>query len=389
MHNSLDYHANKSIIVNMKRHCREIIKRDLGKKMVFLTGPRQVGKTYLAKDIACDYRVAQYLNYDNIHDQKIMHEQSWRLDADLIILDEIHKMKDWKVYLKGVYDGKPEGQALLVTGSARMDTFRQSGESLAGRYFHHRLYPLSVSELSTQMSPAEALAKLNALGGFPEPFLSGQETEAARWRSQYYTDLVREDILDFGRLHEIRAMRMLLEMLRVRVGSRLSYTSLAEDLKIAPNTVRKYIEILESLYVVFMVHPYHRNISRAIQKEPKLYFFDSGFVQNEAARLENTVAVCLKKHVDCLADAGRTLSLSYLRTKEKKEVDFAIVENGELKTMLEIKTSDSVISAPLRYFKDRIDGVDAFQLVQLLRQPVSKDGISVVNAAEWLAGLEA
>ena len=373
----------------VKRRNQDLIESDLRKKMVFITGPRQVGKTYLAKQIAKNFENPQYLNYDNIHDQKIIHNQSWSTASDLLILDEVHKMKSWKSYLKGVFDGKQEGQSILVTGSARLDTFRQSGESLAGRYFHHRLLPLSVRELQDSGSPEEALRQLNLLGGFPEPFLSGDKDEAERWRKQYYTDLVREDILDFSRLHEVRTMRVLLEMLRNRVGSQLSYASLAGDLKIAPNTARKYVEILESLYIVFLVRPFHRNIARAIQKEPKLYFYDSGLVADAGGRLENTVAVCLQKHAHFMSDSGKTVALRYLRTKEKKEVDFVLTRDDNAQTLIEVKTSDSSPSSTLAYFHTRIEDADAVQLVENLRQPQTIKGIQIVHAAQWLANLEA
>ena len=192
----------------MKRYIYQQVLNDLKKKMVFVTGPRQIGKTFLAKQIMKEYRNPQYLNYDNPTDRKILKNMSWKLNADLLVFDEIHKMKGWKTFLKGVYDGRPGNQAILVTGSARMDTFRQSGESLAGRYFHLKLNPLSVKELENLYPPYEAIEKLNRLGGFPEPFLSGSEEEAARWRNQYYTDLVREDILEFGKLTEISNMKM-------------------------------------------------------------------------------------------------------------------------------------------------------------------------------------
>lgn len=212
------------------------------------------------------------------------------------------------MFIKGIYDTRPENQAMMITGSSRLDTYRQSGESLAGRYFHFRLNPISVRELQPSLSPYEALAHLNLLGGFPEPFLSGSETEAARWRNQYYTDLIREDILEFGRLQEIRSMRLLLELLRSRVGSPLSYTSVAGDLQIAPNTVRRYIDILENLYIIFTVRPFHANVARAILKEPKIYFYDSGFIMgDEGVRLENTCAsACLSMFSTCRICLGKT-----------------------------------------------------------------------------------
>ncbi|MEK6557183.1 MAG: ATP-binding protein, partial [Candidatus Margulisiibacteriota bacterium] len=268
----------------MERQLESLILKDLKKKMVFLTGPRQVGKTYLAKEIMTSFASPIYLNYDQVNDARTIQSQSWPLTADILVFDEIHKMKNWKNYLKGVFDTRQPNQAVLVTGSSRMETFRQTGSSLAGRYFHYRLYPFSVKEMKAPSSVNERLEKLNQLGGFPEPLLSDSEQEASRWRNQYATDLIREDILDFSQIHEVRAMRLLLELLRSRVGSSLSYKSLAEDLQISPNTVRKYVSILESLYIVFLITPYHRNIARSILKEPKLYFYDTGMVNGDVGK---------------------------------------------------------------------------------------------------------
>ena len=248
----------------MKRHIQKDITGDLKKKMVFITGPRQVGKTYLAKEIMKGFKKPQYLNFDNLDDARIIMSGSWPQDSDLLVLDEIHKMKSWKKYLKGVFDSKPEGQHILVTGSSRMDTFRQSGESLAGRYFHYRLLPFSVKELDIKGSAYEKLEMIMKLGGFPEPLLSSSEEYAARWRSQYYTDLIREDILEFNRISEIRAMKFLVETLRERVGSPVSYSSLARDLQLSPNSVKKYIDILEALYIVFRVYPFSKKIARSM-----------------------------------------------------------------------------------------------------------------------------
>lgn len=371
----------------MKRYLEDIIARDIRRKMVLIAGPRQVGKTFLAKAIMADFSKPQYLNYDNMNDARIVETQSWSQAADVLVFDEIHKMANWKNFLKGVFDARPQGQSILVTGSARLDTFRQTGESLAGRYFSFHLHPLSPRELAGKMSPQEALARLNLLGGFPEPFLSGSEIEAKRWRNQYFTDLVREDILDFSRIQEVRTMRFLVEMLRSRVGSPLSIAALAEDLKVAPNTVRSYMDILECLHIIFLIRPFHSNIARAIQKEPKLYFYDSGYVEGQAgARLENTVAVCLRKHVDFLKETqGEDISLHYVRTKDKREVDFALVKDGKISTLLEVKQSDDTPAPSLKYFQECLPGSVAFQLVENLRQPRSFGDIHVVNAASWLA----
>ena len=377
-------------IVGMKRYLYSQVLKDI-RKMVFITGPRQVGKTYLSKQIMEEFKNPLYLNYDLMGDREIIHRQSWKLNADLIVFDEIHKMKNWKNFLKGVFDARPEGQALLITGSARLETFRQSGESLAGRYFHLRLYPFSVKELEGSAAPHDALEKLNILGGFPEPFLSGSAEEAARWRNQYYTDLIREDILEFSRIHEIKTMRLLVELLRKRVGSPVSHVSLGEDLQVSPNTVKKYIQILEGLYIVFLVRPYHRQVARSLLKAPKLYFYDSGFVQgDEGVRLENTCAVCLLKYVHYLHDAfGKNVDLQYLRTKDGMEIDFVLTVDDAPEHLIEVKLTDNAPSRSLMNFAARFPQARCVQLVHNLRHEEHRGGVDMVRAGQWLAHLPA
>lgn len=380
----------------MKRYLYSQILKDLKRQMVFITGPRQVGKTYLAKQIMPVFKRPQYLNYDAIEDRRIIQGRTWRINADLVIFDEIHKMKDWKNYLKGIYDSRPENQSILVTGSSRLETYRQSGESLAGRYLHLRLNPLSVRELKDVLQPYEALEKLNKLGGFPEPFLWGVEEDdshseeyAARWRNQYYTDLIREDIVEFSRIHEIRTMKQLVELLRSRVASPLSYKSLAEDLQVSPNTIKKYIQILESLYIIFLVKPYHKNIARSILKEPKLYFYDSGYIKgNEGIRFENTCAISLLKYVQYLYDAsGKDIALNYLRTKDGKEIDFVIVVDNVPEQFIEVKLTENKPSRSLVNFNDRFPNTRSLQLVHNLRQEQHIKGIDIIQAGKWLSEL--
>lgn len=377
----------------MKRYLYDIVLSDLGKKMVVLTGPRQVGKTTLARDLMACYRRPQYLNWDVAEDRRILVGQSWSPRADLLILDEIHKMPNWKGYLKGVFDGRSGGQAILVTGSARMETFRQSGESLAGRYFQARLHPFSVREWVelTDAGPDEALDRLIERGGMPEPFLAEDPVQSGRWRQQYFTDLVREDVLEFSRIQEIKAMRLLVELLRERVGSPLSIASLARDVQLAPNTVAKYLDILEALYIIFLVRPFHRNVARAILKEPKAYFFDTGYVRgDDGVRWENACATMLLKHVHFRQDAlGKQTSLYYLRTKDGTEVDFVLCEDGEPTHLLECKHTDNRPAPSLIKFANLFPNAELIQLVRELRQEEYRRPVSIVKGADWLVGLAA
>lgn len=375
----------------MNRYLDDLVLSDLAGKAVVLTGPRQVGKTTLSRQLMQSFERPQYLNWDVLADRVVLQRQSWNPRAGLLVMDEIHKMPNWKAWLKGVMDGRPSGQALLVTGSARMETFRQAGDSLAGRYFSFRLHPISVHEWCAQrgVTPAIALDHLLERGGFPEPCLAESAIQADRWRAQYFTDLVREDVLEFSRVHEVNTMRLFVELLRERVGSPLSLASIARDLAVAPATLKRYLDILQALFIVFTVHPWHRNVARAILQTPKIYFFDTGLVRGDAGvRLENAVAASLLKQTHFLQDSqGRDVGLHYLRTKDGAEVDFALSEAGELKQLVECKLGDSKPHRALARFAGEFPGVEAVQIVYELRQEEFRNGIAITDAARWLGNL--
>jgi hypothetical protein len=377
----------------MRRSIEPLIQADLPRKLVLLTGPRQVGKTTLARHLGKAAESAVYLNWDVPADRAVLQRQSWPVSSRLLVFDEIHKMVGWKSWLKGVVDGRPAGQQLLVTGSARMETFRQSGDSLAGRYFAYRLHPVSVREWceATQATPQQALDHLLQRGGFPEPCLADDAIQAERWRAQYLTDLVREDVLEFSRVQEIGAMRLFVEVLRDRVGSPLSLASIARDLAISPTTLQRYLDILRALFIVFTVRPWHRNIARALLQSPKVYFFDTGLVRGgDGPRLENAVAAMLLKHVHWLCDArGRQASLHYVRTKDGAEVDFAVAEEGELTQLVECKWADPHPHRALTRFAVDFPQVQAVQIVRELRQEEDLGRVQIRQAAAWLAGLAA
>ena len=376
----------------MQRYLDQRVQADLARKMVFLTGPRQVGKTTLSRQLIAQ-RGGQYLNYDVAADRAIILNQRWSPQAPLLVLDEVHKMPGWQAWLKGVYDGKPPGQQLLVTGSARMDTFRQGGESLAGRFFGLRLHPISVREWCdhTGAEPAAALAHLLERGGFPEPCLAPDATEAQRWRRQYFDGLVRNDVLEFSRIQEVAAIRLFAEMLRSRVGSPLSLASIARDLAVSPVTLKKYLAILEALYIVFVVRPWHHNIGRSVLQAPKVYFFDNGLVEgDEGIRFENLMATALLKQVQWQHDVlGQEAGLHYLRTKDGAEVDFAISEGKRLTQLVECKLSDDKPHRALLRFASEQGPVQAVQVVRNLRHSFLVGAVEVVQASVYLRGLAA
>jgi len=362
------------------------ILKDLSKKMVFLAGPRQVGKTFIAKEIAKQFKNAVYLNYDQVEDREIIQKQTWLEKTDLLILDELHKMPAWKNYLKGIYDTKLPQLHILVTGSARLDIFDKIGDSLAGRYFLHRLLPLSPAELHQLHQPIH-FEDLLLKSGFPEPYLAENLIEANRWRLQYCNSLLTTDVFDFDKVQHIRALRTLFELLRIRVGSPISYQSLAEDIAISPHTVKKYIEILEALYVIFRVTPFSKNIARSLLKEPKIYFFDTGLVKGEGAQLENLVAVCLLKHIYAKIDyRAENYALHYLKTKDEQEIDFALIKDDNIEKLIEVKKSNHDISKTLFYFKNKYN-LPAIQLVKELRHEREVNGISVLRMIDFLSNL--
>jgi predicted AAA+ superfamily ATPase len=385
----------------MTRKRKAQILKDLDSKIVFLTGPRQVGKTWLAKDIAGEFAHPVYLNYDSRADREIIEKEGWLSSTDLLVFDEIHKMQGWKNYIKGVYDTKPAKLKILVTGSARLEFYRQAGDSLSGRFFTHRLYPFTPGELASVSKddesggvselwpPAEALDRLISRSGFPEPFLAEDESFAQRWRNQYVDGLIREDVLDLEKFSDFKSLRLCLEMLRSRVGSPVSYTSIARDIGIAPNTVKKYIQVFEELYIVFRVSPFSGNIARSLLKEPKIYFFDTALVDgDDGIKFENLAALSLAKEAAADEDVrGAHASLNYLRTKDGRKVDFCYVRNSKPEFLVETKFSDTKISKNLYYFCSRY-GIQGVQLVKDLKRERQEGLIEVRSAHTWLKEFE-
>jgi hypothetical protein len=366
------------ICLKMRKFYLNQIRNDLDKKMILLSGPRQVGKTHLARSLMNFFDYSVYLNYDHPEDRTTIRKMAWSEKTDFLVFDELHKMPQWKNFLKGLYDTKPENMKILVTGSARLETFRKAGDSMAGRYFAIHLFPFTIRELNANQMNCDA-DKLLARSGFPEAYLTENDSEADRWRNQYLDTLIRSEALDMERIGELKAMEHLVWLLRERVGSPVSYRNLSEDLSISPNTVKRYIDILEALYVIFRITPYSKKIQRGIVREPKIYFFDWQMPKSEGAKLENFAAVSLLKHIVGQNDfIGKRLTLHYIRNRQGKEVDFCIADDGLAVQMYEVKSTDSEPDKNLVYFYHQT-GIPAIQLVWNLRHEKKLQNIEIRN----------
>jgi predicted AAA+ superfamily ATPase len=365
----------------MDRYLKQQVAADLKRKMVFLGGPRQVGKTTLAMSLLADE--SAYFNWDfGEHREKILKMEFPR--APLLVLDELHKYRQWRNYLKGLYDVNKARYRILVTGSARLEYYRYGGDSLQGRYHYLRLHPLSVAELGLTR-PTE-LNQLVALGGFPEPFLAGSVDEARRWSREHREFLLHGELRDLESVHDIGQMELLMLRLPELVGAPLSINALTEDLQISHKTIARWLELLERIYAIFRIPPFGTPKLRAIKKAMKHYHFDWNVVDEEGPRFENAIASHLLKWVHYETDVrGRDLELRYFRDIDGREVDFVVVEKRRPLLLIEAKRGDEDVAPGLRYLKQRFADADAWQVSATgTKDYVSRDNVRVAPALELL-----
>ena len=372
----------------MERYLSAAIVADLERKIILLSGPRQSGKTTLSRMLHPDH---QYVNHDLAEHRLLLREKSWDRRKALIVLDELRKMQNWKAWLKGVYDVEGLPPALLVTGSAKLAAFRRTGDSLAGRYFHFRLHPIDMKEAlrHTDLPRDEVFDRLLRVGGFPEPFLRGSRPWYNRWKRTHVDAILKEDLLTLSAVRDVQSIETLIELLRSRVGSPVSANSLARDLQKTRNTVRHWLGLLEDLYVIFRVSPYHRNVARALLKEPKYYFYDNAMVQGPSgARLENLVACAVLKELHRARDVeGEDVGLHYVRDKDGHEIDFLITRDRRPWRLIEVKWKDATPGANFRRFL-AAEPVHRLQVVGELAQSKSfPNGLRVEPAQHFLADL--
>ncbi len=386
-----------------ERYLTQAVFDDLQEKMVFIGGARQVGKTTFATELlGRRFKSAAYFNWDNRPDRRAVMDSRWPGDADLIILDEIHKLKGWKSRVKGEYDKLKDRYKFLVTGSARLDVVRQGGDSLQGRYHYYRMHPFSVAELlgkDSRLSASKEIpipsagsrSEFDALfhfGGFPEPLIRQSDRILRRWHNEKVERMLRDDIAGVEQVRDLDRIRLLSDMLPERVGSLFSTNSVREDLDASYKAAANWLRILESFYYHFRIPPFTYRWIRSIKKEPKLYLWDWSEIADRGARFENMIAAHLLKLCHFIHDKdGYRAELHFLRDVDKKETDFLVTVDRKPWFAVEAKLSDESVSRDLLYFQAKLNIPFSYQVVWKPGVYKLERNVRIISADRFLAGL--
>ena len=365
----------------MKRFYTELILSHCKKyrQMLFLMGPRKAGKITVCQSIAKIYPDTYYYSWDNEEHkelilsgiQKFAHHCKITQQTEntpIVILDEIHKYKDWKNFLKGLYDTYPKKAHLIITGSARLDVYQKSGDSLMGRYLYYRFYPLSIAEViyednipeifrKPKQISEESFSNLLNFGPFPDPFFEADEQFYLRWKNLRNQQLFKEDVRDITKVQELDGIAILAKMIQNQSGQLINYSALSKKIRVSDHTIKNWLSILTNLYYCFSIKPYSQNISKSLIKGPKYYLLDWSLCQDKGALAENFIASHLIKAINFYNDHGlEEFELFFIRTKDQREVDFLITMNQAPWILIEVKNSiKEPLSKNLIYFKKQLN----------------------------------
>jgi len=350
------------------------------RQMAFISGPRQVGKTTTCRQCA-----DQYMSWDILEDQRVVLKGPTALVEKLelnrprakipvVVFDELHKYSKWKQFLKGLFDGFGEKTRILVTGSSRLDVYRKGGDSLMGRYFLYRMHPFSVAEIARTVVREDPIAPPSAIdendwdalwefGGFPEPFLRRNSRFSQRWRSLRVQQLTKEDLREMTQVQELGSMEVLVQILAERSGQQIIYSNLARDVNVSVDTIRRWLELLERMHYGFLLRPWFKNVANALRKEPKWFLRDWSGIEDIGQRAETFAGCHLLKAVEGWTDLGLgQFELRYIRTKQKKEVDFLVVRDGKPWFLVEVKYAKRDLSPALASMQSQVNAAHAFQV---------------------------
>ena len=362
-----------------QRYIKNHVANDLKTRMVFVGGPRQVGKTTFALTFlpeAIETHPA-YLNWDDISIRSALLKGELPPKEKCIVVDEIHKYARWRNLVKGFYDTNKSEISFIVTGSARLDYYSKGGDSLQGRYHYYRLHPFSLTELNSDPGKMDFEALLK-FGGFPEPFLKAEEKFWRRWQRERLQRVIYEDIRDLETIKEISLLELLAEELPNRVGSPLSVKNIKEMLQVAHETIERWLKIFERMYYCFRIPPYGPPKVRAVKKEQKLYLWDWSLLPDPGPRFENFIASHLLKYCNFIEDTeGFRMELRFLRDTDKREIDFVVLKEGAPQFAVECKTGEKNVNPAIFYFKERTDIPDFYQVHQGTRD-YKKNGVRIL-----------
>jgi len=362
-----------------QRYIKNHIVNDLKDRMVFIGGPRQVGKTtlslaFLQKPVESH---PAYLKWDNISIRSSLLKGELPSNEKQIVIDEIHKFARWRNLIKGFYDTNKSEISFIITGSARLDYYSKGGDSLQGRYHYYRLHPFSLTELNPNPDKKD-FETLLKFGGFPEPLLKADEKFWRRWQKERLQRVIYEDIRDLENIKEISLLELLAQELPNRVGSPLSVKNIKEMLQVAHETAERWLTIFERMYYSFRILPYGSSKVRAVKKEQKLYLWDWSLVPDHGPRFENFIASHLLKYCNFIEDTeGFSMELRFLRDTDKREVDFVVLKEGIPQFAVECKTGEKSISPAVFYFKERTS-IPAFYQVHQGTKDYKKNGVRVL-----------
>ncbi len=387
------------------RYLSNAIAEDLPERMVFLGGPRQCGKTTLAKALVADSGHGKYYNWDNRQDRRHILDATWPTETDLIVFDEIHKYRQWKSLIKGYWDTRPKKLQMFATGSARLDIYRRGGDSLLGRYHYYRLHPFSAAELAGSVKKyphaktpprldfskkSKDIPKLLKFGGFPEPLFRGEERFLSRWQKERFERVFREDIRSWELVQDLAQLELLADLLPGRVGSPLSMASLTEDIATTPKSIKLWLEVLSRNYFAFSVMPWHARLDRALKKEAKFFLWDYSVIEDVGPRFENMVACHILKFCHYYRDVnGIDIDLRYVRDREKREVDFLLVYDKKPWMLIEAKVGKPDNFGPLRYFAEKLRVKEKYMICLDEKHDYldRASGTTVIPAAKFFAAL--
>lgn len=389
-------------MTKIKRYLTPAIVDDLADKMVFIGGPRQVGKTTLALEGVGASLENSYYNWDKIQQRLAAIRGEWPPAAKLVILDEFHKYRKWKTWLKGEWDTRSGNLRFLLTGSARMNMYRRGADSLQGRYHYYTLHPFSMAELHGCLPAIKPFSEIHfehsgsahdidvllRYGGFPESYLKQDERFTRRWHQECFELLFKEDIRDLTQLQDLTTLMLLAEMIPNRISSILSLNSIAQDLQVNFRTVARWMDVFEQFYYCFRLSPFQSRAIASVKKEKKLYLWDWSQVPDEPKRYENLIASSLLKYCDYLHDReGYKATLHYVRDDTGREVDFLVAIDNKPWFAVEAKLSDSDVSKTMLYFKERLGISFCYQVVKNTERDFINRGIRIIPAKRFLMSL--